>query len=250
MINKIDQQLNITRCQDITARDIFPIYDVTPFTMLDFPNHTACIIWLSGCNMRCQYCHNPQILKIKQRVQHEKVYAFLKKRAGLLDGVVFSGGEASIWPGLPSFINIVKNMGFAVKLDTNGSRPDVVKDLLNKNLVDYIALDYKAPRHAFKGITGINKYKQLTKTLEILCSQNDVEFEIRTTVHTSLMNESDLNEIIIDLKEHNFRGTYYIQNVRLDNNRPTLGNLTVQERILDTSLLQAPKDFDLEFRNF
>lgn len=87
-----------------------PIYSVTPFTMLDFPERTACIIWFSGCNMRCSYCHNPQIVKGKGRGDVEQVLDFLKKRQGLLDGVVLSGGEASAYPGLPDFIRQVKHL--------------------------------------------------------------------------------------------------------------------------------------------
>lgn len=125
---------------------VLPIYSVTPFTMLDFPDRIACIIWFSGCNMRCPYCHNPQIVKGKGKGSVEEVLAFLEKRKGLLDGVVLSGGEASYNPGLPDFIQRVKDMGYAIKLDTNGLRPEIIETFLAQNMLDYVALDYKADR--------------------------------------------------------------------------------------------------------
>ncbi len=116
-----------------TPAATLPIYSVTPFTMLDFPGRTACIVWFSGCNMRCGYCHNPQIVKGKGRGDIKQVMDFLRKRAGLLDGVVLSGGEASVYPGLPDFIREVRDLGYAVKLDTNGLRPDIIRDFLEQD---------------------------------------------------------------------------------------------------------------------
>ena len=227
-----------------------PIYSVTPFTMLDFPGRTACIIWFSGCNMRCGYCHNPQIVKGRGRGEVEEVLAFLKKRQGLLDGVVLSGGEASSYPGLPGFIRQVRDLGYAVKLDTNGLRPDLVAEFLREGFLDYVALDYKAPPAKFKKVTGVEKFSAFSETLSLLCDQTDIPVEIRTTVHTGLMDEKDVAEIIADLGERGYRGTYYIQNFRADNNRPTLGMLPPQKRILDCESLPAGNGFSIAFRNF
>lgn len=229
---------------------VLPIYSVTPFTMLDFPERTACIIWFSGCNMRCGYCHNPQIVKGKGRGTAEEVLAFLKKRQGLLDGVVLSGGEASAYPGLPDFIKQVRALGYAVKLDTNGLRPDIIENFLRQDFLDYIALDYKAPPEKFKKVTGVAKYDLFTKTLSLLCEQKTVPLEVRTTVHTALMNEEDINHIIRDLEQRGYNGTYYVQNFRSDNDRPTLGMLPPQERELEIDTLYRSAAFNLEFRNF
>ncbi|MCB9988045.1 MAG: anaerobic ribonucleoside-triphosphate reductase activating protein [Rhodospirillales bacterium] len=229
---------------------LLPVYSVTPFTMLDFPDKTACIVWLSGCNMRCRYCHNPDIVLGKGRGTVEDVMQFLRKRQGLLDGVVLSGGEASIWPDLPGFIRMVKKMGYAVKLDTNGLRPDVIADFLENDLLDYVALDYKAPPEKFKYVTGTDKFAAFEKTLALLCAQKNVPFEIRTTVHTALMDESDINAIITDLEQKAYRGTYHIQNFRADNDRPTLGKLKEQPRPLDRSKIRTNTSFACAFRNF
>ncbi|MGZ9097503.1 MAG: anaerobic ribonucleoside-triphosphate reductase activating protein [Micavibrio sp.] len=230
--------------------DTLPIYSVTPFTMLDFPGRTACIVWFSGCNMRCGYCHNPQIVKGKGRGTSDEVLDFLKKRQGLLDGVVLSGGEASVYPGLPAFVRDVRALGYAVKLDTNGLRPEIVQNFLDDGFLDYIALDYKAPPEKFKKITGVTKFFDFSQTLSLLCSQNRVPFEIRTTVHTALMDEGDVCAILHDLDSRDYRGTYYIQNFRADNNRQTLGMLPPQTRQLDCKSLPAAKNFRVEFRNF
>lgn len=230
--------------------DSLPIYAVTPFTMLDFPEKTACIVWFPGCNMRCAYCHNPQIVEGKGRGHVDQVMAFLKKRQGLLDGVVLSGGEASVYPGLPALIRQVKALDYAVKLDTNGLRPDVVLQFIQEGFLDYVALDYKAPPHKFKQVTGTNLYALFSQTLDILCTQKAVKFEVRTTVHTDLLNEDDVNFIIQDLERRGYTGTHAIQNFMHSDERPTLKLMHPQRRILDTSFLYQPKKFHVIFRNF
>lgn len=227
-----------------------PIYSVTPFTMLDFPGRTACIVWFSGCNMRCGYCHNPQIVKGRGRGTADEVLSFLKKRQGLLDGVVLSGGEASIWPGLPDFIKQARALGYAIKLDTNGLRPDVVEDFMLQHLLDYISLDYKAPPGKFKKVTGVKGFEAFSQTLTLLTSQTKIPFELRTTVHTALLDEKDISAIIDDLDRRKYQGHYYVQNFCSDNNRPTLGFLAAQTRLLDIAALHVPVNFFLGFRNF
>ncbi len=234
----------------VEEEKLLPIYSVTPFTMLDFPDRTACIVWFSGCNMRCDYCHNPQIVKGRGRGDLSQVLEFLEKRRGLLDGVVLSGGEASIYPDLPDFIRIVRDMGYALKLDTNGLRPDRVRDFLDNGWLDYVALDYKAPPDKFKKVTGVAKFREFEQTLKILCKQDTVPFEVRTTVHTDLMDEGDVSAIISDLDEKNYSATYYIQNFISDNNRPTLGFLGEQKRLLDKNQLICPVNYKIEYRNF
>ena len=229
---------------------VLPIYSVTPFTMLDFPERTAAIVWFSGCNMRCPYCHNPQIVKGRGRGRVEDVMAFLRKRQGLLDGVVLSGGEASAYPGLPDFIRQIKALGYAIKLDTNGLRPDIIQNFLGQGFLDYIALDYKAPPGKFKAVTGVDKFQAFNQTLALLCAQKTVPFEVRTTVHTDLLSEDDIIQIIEDLDRRIFTGSYYVQNFCADNDRPTLGFLKQQKRQLDVKALPKPQNYRMEFRNF
>ena len=114
-----------------------PIYNITPFTLLDYPNHSACIFWYAGCNMRCLYCYNPEIVLGKGAITFFETISFLKTRQGLLDAVVFSGGECLMHKKIVQQIQEIKAMGFLVKIDTNGSKPAVLKQLIDENLIDY-----------------------------------------------------------------------------------------------------------------
>ena len=232
---------------------VLPIYDITPFTLLDFPDHMACILWFCGCNMRCGYCHNPQIVRAGAgRVCLTRVEEFLKKRQGLLDAVVLSGGEATLYPDLIPLIKQIKAMGYAVKLDTNGTRPALIQTLLDQDLLDYIALDYKAPEHKFYATTKNRYFEAFSQTLDLLCARipDSLKGEIRTTIHTTLLNEQDVKAIIDDLSQRGYRGVYYIQNYQDDNNRPTLNNLSPQKHPFAIDSIKAPKGFQIAFRNF
>jgi len=225
-----------------------PVYSVTPFTMLDFPGKTACIVWFSGCNMRCPYCHNPQIVRGKGRADVAQVHDFLERRAGLLDGVVLSGGEVTLYPGLPAFIGNIRKLGYAVKIDTNGTRPDILLPLLESGQIDYVALDYKAPREKYADLTRNRDFPAFSRTLDYLCGHN-TPFEVRTTVHTGLLDESDVNFIIADLRARGYRGVYYIQNY-INNGGPVLGPLSGPPRKLDRALIRDKAGFEIVWRNF
>jgi len=225
-----------------------PITAITKFTFQDYPKHTACIIWLGGCSLRCKYCHNPEFITEKYKILDEQeIWKFLKSRIGLLDAVVLSGGECMLSEQVIDFITKIKELGFKVKIDTNGTRYSKVEHLINNNLIDA-----KAPKEKFTLITDqkIELYDEFSKTLDLaILNQDKITLEVRTTVHTDLLNENDINQIIQDLDNRNYQGTYYIQNFRNDNKK-TLGNLPNQTRILDKSKLIQPKNFQLDFRNF
>ena len=126
-----------------------PIYNITPFTLLDYPDKSACIFWYAGCNMRCLYCYNPEIVLGKGTATFSEAISFLKSRQGLLDAVVFSGGECLIHKNILDQIKTVKELGFLIKIDTNGSNPNVLKQLIKSNLIDYVALDFKGTKAIF-----------------------------------------------------------------------------------------------------
>lgn len=202
--------------------------------------------------MRCGYCHNPQIVKGKSgRKSAEDILSFLKKRQGLLDGVVLSGGEATLYKDVIGFTRSVKQMGFAIKLDTNGTRPDIVRQMLDEKLLDFVALDYKAPPSKTKTVTGVKLHTPFEKTLSMLCAQAKVPFEVRTTVHTHLMNEGDILEIANDLNTKRYKGLYHVQNY-INNGGPTLGNLPEQGRTLSISNIResAQDSVSISTRNF
>lgn len=199
------------------------VYDLTPFTLLDYPGKPACIVWLAGCNLRCKYCHNPQIVLGKGKYEWSHVTNFLKTRIGKLQGVVFSGGECTTCPELAQMCRDVKELGFAVKIDTNGLKPKVVKELVAQNLVDYFAIDYKAPPEKFKLVTQTTHYDKFSQSLDYVLSTG-LPLEVRTTVHPTLLNDEDIAWIKADLKKRGYARPLTIQQART--HEQTLGNLS------------------------
>lgn len=191
------------------------MFSISPFTLLDFPDRTACILWFVGCNMRCGYCYNPEIVLGKGKLSWGHVQEFLLSRRGLLDGVVFSGGECTIHPQIIPYAREVKAMGFEVKIDTNGSRPEVLHQLLEEKLVDYIALDFKAMAGNYWKITRSDLFLAFEKSLEILLAST-VRFEVRTTVHSELLSHKDLDQMENWLREKGYTGSYFLQHFRGD----------------------------------
>ena len=213
-----------------------PIYSLTPFTLLDYPHKSACILWFAGCNMRCLYCYNPEIVLGKGSLSFEKILSFLQSRKNLLDAVVFSGGECLLHKKIIDLISQVKKMGFLVKIDTNGSSPEVMQKLINKHLIDYIALDYKAPKSKFEAITQSDLYDSFEKTLDLILEAK-IPFEVRTTYHSDLLTEDDLTTMIQFLESKNYAGNYYIQYFK--NNVETLSKLEKSHNRIDCKKLST-----------
>ena len=214
-----------------------PIYSLTPFTLLDYPHKSACILWFAGCNMRCLYCYNPEIVLGKGSLSFEKILSFLNSRKNLLDAVVFSGGECLLHKKIIPLISEVKKMGFLVKIDTNGSSPIVMQKLIKKDLIDYIALDYKAPKSKFQNITQSDLYNSFEETLDLVLNAK-IPFEVRTTYHSELLLEEDLETMIQFLQSKNYSGNYYIQYFK--NNVETLSKLERSNNKIDCEKLSTP----------
>jgi len=187
-----------------------PIYSLTPFTLLDYPHKSACILWFAGCNMRCLYCYNPEIVFGKGIISFENAIQFLKGRKQLLDAVVFSVGECLLHKKSIAFIAEVKKMGFLIKIDTNGSKPEVLEELIKKKLINYVALDFKAMPQKFEKITQSKLFMPFEKSLHLLLKSN-IPFEVRTTVHSDLLKKEDITEMIFYLENAGYIGNYYIQ---------------------------------------
>ncbi len=199
-----------------------PIYSITSFTLIDYPDKTACIIWFTGCNMRCSYCYNPTIVNGKGKLRYEDVLDFLKKRVNLLDGVVLSGGECTLHNSIIDFIRQIKSLGMLVKIDTNGSNPKMLSTLLKNNLIDYVSLDFKAPKLKFHEITKSDFYIQFLESLAIL-NRFYIPFEIRTTVHSGLLSPEEIKSMSDELYINSYNGKYYLQ--EFVNDVITLGKL-------------------------
>ena len=167
-------------------------------TLLDYPGKVACTVFLQGCNYRCPFCHNSELLchDGEAFMTEEAFLAFLDKRTGLLDGVCVSGGEPTLYPGLEELLRRIKTLGFAVKLDTNGSRPDVLKTLVEKGLVDHVAMDVKNSPRQYAETTGIPgvSLERIEESLRFLLS-DAVSYELRTTVVEPLHDETSLLEM-------------------------------------------------------
>jgi len=212
------------------------VYDLTPFTQLDYPEHLACIVWMSGCNLRCGYCYNKDIVFSKKgKLCLKDVLDFLEKRVGLLDAVVLSGGEASRYiDELFSFCKEVKKRGFKIKLDTNGIEFENVKKLVESKMLDFISLDYKAPKERFFDITKFYEKEFVSQTLNFLL-KSSIDFEIRTTLHKDLLNTDDINNIIDDLVQRGYKKNYYIQ--KFQHTSDNIGNIGLESDSFDSSKL-------------
>jgi len=216
-----------------------PLYDITPFTMLDYPDHLAAVFWFAGCNMRCVYCYNKDIVLGEGKIGETEALEFLQSRKGLLEAVVLSGGEATLYSDLAEFCKKIRESGFKIKLDTNGLNPEMIRVLVENGLIDYIALDYKAPKEKYHAITKNKHFDSFTQSLNFLIRQQ-FPFEVRTTVHSDLLRVEEINRIIKDLVKRGYRGTYYLQPFLFT--EETLGKVEKEKRPFDTSRLSKALD--------
>jgi len=159
-------------------------------SFLDYPGIVACVLFVPGCNYNCFYCHNRSLIDGTHEIMLPRyVEEFLKKRIGMLDGVVISGGEPTLQPDLFPFMESVKALGYKVKMDTNGSSPKVVKELLKAGICDYFAVDYKAPSDRYHEICGPFAYVgKVLETIRLLLEAS-AHFEVRTTVIPQLSGQ-------------------------------------------------------------
>ena len=168
------------------------------FTLIDFPGRPAAVIFTQGCNFRCRYCHNPELVYphlFTEPVPQEEIMSFLQRRQGTLEGVVVSGGEPTLHDDLPAFMASIKSLGYVLKLDTNGSRPDMIQELIDKKLVDYIAMDLKAPLEKYALITGVDTNPEiLTRSMDII-RQSGVAYEFRTTYDKEVLTDADIENL-------------------------------------------------------
>ncbi len=164
-------------------------------TLLDFPRRVAATVFLPGCNFRCPFCHNSPLLRGTDELSEDSFFAYLKKRQGLLDGVAVTGGEPTLQPDLEEFLSKIKALDFAVKLDTNGSRPQHLEKLLQKDLIDYIAMDIKNSPAKYEGTSGATGILEDVRQSVELIRSSGVEYEFRTTVVAELHEDGDFHGI-------------------------------------------------------
>ena len=182
-------------------------------TLVDYSGKVAATIFTAGCNFRCPYCHNPELvlpelIKEQPKITEKEILNFLKEHQKLLEGVCITGGEPTIQPDLINFIKKVKDLGFLVKLDTNGSRPGVLNSLIEGNLIDYVAMDIKAPKQKYELFVEDEKIgENIDKSIELL-KQDKVDYEFRTTLAPDILEEQDILAIADWIK---FAPRYFLQ---------------------------------------
>lgn len=166
-------------------------------SLSDYPGKVAAVVFVQGCNYRCPFCQNPHLVPRlgQEELPTEQVLAFLQRRRGKLDGVVLSGGEPIIASGLMTFFRQVKSLGFLVKLDTNGSRPVILERLLQKGLLDFVAIDIKGPPSRYHEIGGMHADANAVSESVRIVRESGIAFELRTTVVPGLVRLEDVEAI-------------------------------------------------------
>jgi len=210
-------------------------------TLIDYPGKVACTIFTMGCNFRCPFCYSSELVLPEKMAEQPKIaekafFDFLKERQGLLEGVVICGGEPTIHKDLPDFIKRIKDLGFLVKLDTNGSNPEMLRGLMRKGLVDYVAMDIKAPLGAkYDLATGVKvDLDKIKESIEII-KGSGVDYEFRSTIVPSIHSKEDVIQMAKDISPAK---KYYLQNFR--------GEKTIDPRFEE--IKPYAKDFLLEIQ--
>jgi pyruvate formate lyase activating enzyme len=168
------------------------------FTMIDYPDKTAAIVFTLGCNFRCGYCHNPELVlpeKFNPSLDEDKIFEFFKTRIGKLDAISITGGEPTLQKDLPQFMKKVKDLGFLIKLDSNGTNPKMLKEIIDHKLVDYIAMDIKAPLEKYEEVIQAQiNLEDIKKSIQMIMDSG-IEYEFRTTIVKSQLSVADLIDI-------------------------------------------------------
>ena len=182
-------------------------------TMVDYPDKMACIIFTEGCNYRCPYCHNSLLVyeNSEQIIKEEEIFDYLNKRKGVIEGIVISGGEPTLQKDLLDFLKKLRAYSVNIKLDTNGSNPEILKTILDNHLVDYVAMDIKNSIEKYPLTTAIKKINvdNVLKSIEIL-KNSHIDYEFRTTIVKELHDINDIKEI----KKIIGKAKYYLQNFK------------------------------------
>lgn len=170
-----------------------------PCSLCDFPGKIAAVVFFQGCNFRCPYCHNPELLAMQappdDAFSPDAILARLHRRKEVLDGVVLCGGEPTLQADLPAFVEEIRRMSMAVKLDTNGSRPSMIETLVTGGLLDYVAMDMKAPWERYHALAGETVSVDCLKTSINLLAESGIKHEFRTTFVPDLLSREDLEDI-------------------------------------------------------
>ncbi len=213
------QQRNETVEQELTSAPsdpcLAPVAGIQAITTIDFPGRLSAVFFLRGCPWFCRYCHNPSLRNddVGENATQSHVEEFLRERSGFLEGIVVSGGEPTCHKELPAFLEWVRSFGYDIALHTNGFFPGMLRRVLAKKLVDYIAMDIKAPPKAYDRVTGVeNSCIAVSRSIEIILSSG-IDCEFRTTYHPDILSEEELREIVRVMSAIGVK-RYFIQRFR------------------------------------
>jgi pyruvate formate lyase activating enzyme len=218
------------------------------FTLADFPGNISAIVFTRGCNFRCPYCHNPELVdpaRFAPEISREEVLRFLGSRSRQLEGVVLTGGEPTLHADLPVFLAEIREFGFAVKLDTNGSNPDLLAEIIRDSLVDYIAMDVKAPLHAYPRVAGVRVRAGDIERSVRLVIESGLPHELRTTYEASLLSPEDMVAIARIVRGcaryviQGFRPTRTLDPALRGLSRPDRASLQAMKRLMEKAGLPA-----------
>ena len=209
--------------------DLKPIFaGIQKFTTLDDEGEISVVLFTRGCNLRCHYCHNPELVvpPFSSFLDVDYIINFLDKRKNILSSVVITGGEPTLWgDDLIDWIRYIKSLGYRVKFDTNGFQPVILHQLIEEQLVDKVAIDFKAPFEKYESITGVScNIYSLKKSLQLLLT-SDLEYEIRSTIHSDLHSQEDVESMILELVDLGIQN-YYLQAYKQPNK--TVGDVSSQ----------------------
>ncbi|MEM7827976.1 MAG: anaerobic ribonucleoside-triphosphate reductase activating protein [Candidatus Aenigmatarchaeota archaeon] len=179
------------------------IRGIQKVSFIDWPGKVCTVLFVGGCNFRCPFCQNPELVLSPENlpnISEDELMAFLKERQGWIDGVCITGGEPTIWAGLPQLVQKIKSLGLGIKLDTNGSMPDVIEKMIDKKMLDYIAMDIKGPIEKYEKITRTNIDTEKIKRSVELIRKSGIPYEFRSTVLPKLHSKEDILKIAKWLK--------------------------------------------------
>jgi len=215
------------------------IFGLQKMTLIDYPGKVAAAIFLAGCNFHCGYCHNPDLVENKAdsgNFSQEEVLNFLAKRKNLLDGVCVSGGEPLLNPDLGQFLKKIKDLGYPIKLDTNGLLFSALKQIIDQNLIDYVAMDIKASLKNYGLITGLQAdFSNILKSIELIMS-GGFDYEFRSTILPKFHNQAEIQAMAQMIKGAKI---YYLQNF---NNNNTLDPAFLAEKRFKAAELNQFKE--------
>jgi pyruvate formate lyase activating enzyme len=227
-------------------------------SLIEYPGRVSTIVFLGGCNLRCQFCYVPHLvlpeeIEKQKKIPQKEIFSFLKERKNFLEAVAISGGEPTINKELPDFIRKIKKLGYLVELETNGTNPEMLKYLIEEKLIDYVAMDVKHRLDSFekyKEITGLvltkEMFENIKKSVKILLS-GKVNYELRTTIMKEFHKKEDILEIC---KEIQGAKVYYLQNYQKNHTISGKTFTPFEEKEIEEIVKEGRKFVNIKYRKY